>query len=80
LINSFAAFISNLFLQKIKPMQEQKSSSTKYWLYLLMWVVVLILFIIFYPGFLWMSFPGIVTNFALALNIMDRKQTNSPEK
>jgi hypothetical protein len=61
-------------------MQEQKSSSRKYWLYFFMWLGVLALFLIFYPQFLWMSFPGIVTNFALALNIMDRKQTNSPEK
>ena len=53
-------------------MQEQKSS-TKYWLYFFMWIGVLILFILFYPGFLWMAFPGIVTNFALALNIMDRQ-------
>jgi hypothetical protein len=52
--------------------QEQKST-TKYWLYFLMWVIILIVLIFVYPGFLWMAFPGIVTNFALALNIMDRQ-------
>jgi hypothetical protein len=52
-------------------MQERKSSS-KYWIYFFMWVGILILFIIFYPQFLWMSFPGIVTNFALALDIMNK--------
>jgi hypothetical protein len=72
LINNFAAFISNLFLQKNTAMEERRAS-TKYWLYLLMWVVILILLIFIYPGFLWMAFPGIVTNFALALNIMDRE-------
>jgi hypothetical protein len=72
LINNFSAFISNLFLQKTKAMEE-RSTTTKYWLYLVMWIVILILLIIVYPGFLWMAFPGIVTNFALALNIMDRQ-------
>lgn len=50
----------------------QQTSTNKYWLYFLMWVVILILLVIFYRGFLWMAFPGIVTNFALALNLMDR--------
>ncbi len=67
-------FQTYLFLQKQKAMEEQeRSASRKYWLYLLMWLVILILLIVFYPGFLWMAFPGIVTNFALALNIMDRR-------
>jgi hypothetical protein len=51
---------------------QEKKSTTKYWLYFFMWVVILIVLIFVYPGFLWMAFPGIVTNFALALNIMDR--------
>ncbi|HVX26587.1 MAG TPA: hypothetical protein VHB70_09615 [Parafilimonas sp.] len=57
-----------------------KKSSAKYWLYLLMWIVILIVIIIVYPGFLWMAFPGIVTNFALALNIMDLKNTKTTEE
>jgi hypothetical protein len=51
---------------------EQQQSTTKYWLYFLMWVIILFLLIFFYRGFIWMAFPGIVTNFSLALNIMDR--------
>ncbi|HEY2727348.1 MAG TPA: hypothetical protein VGI61_09260 [Parafilimonas sp.] len=50
-------------------MAQRKSSST-YWLYFIMWVGILILFILFYPPFLWMALPGIVTNFSLALDIM----------
>ena len=50
-------------------MQERKSSS-KYWLYFLMWMGILLLLVLFYPQLLWMALPGIVTNFALALNIM----------
>ncbi|MEP6683896.1 MAG: hypothetical protein ABJA35_11575 [Parafilimonas sp.] len=49
---------------------EQRTSTTKYWLYFFMWVGIFILFIVFYPYFLWVALPGIVTNFALALNIM----------
>ncbi|MEP6466695.1 MAG: hypothetical protein ABJB05_10340 [Parafilimonas sp.] len=49
---------------------DQRKSLTKYWLYFFMWIGIFILFIAFYPGFLWLALPGIVTNFALALNIM----------
>jgi len=31
---------------------------------------ILLLLVLFYPQLLWMALPGIVTNFALALNIM----------
>ncbi len=57
----------------------ERKSTTKYWLYFFMWIVILCLFIVFYRGFIWMTFPGIVTNFVLALDLMDRKATNSPE-
>jgi len=50
-------------------MAERKSSST-YWLRFVLWLGVLALLIFFYPQLLWMALPGIVTNFALALNIM----------
>jgi hypothetical protein len=48
----------------------QRKSSSKYWLYFFMWIGILGLFIAFYPQLLWMALPGVVTNFALALNIM----------
>lgn len=51
-------------------MAEHKSSAN-YWLRFVGWLIVLVLFIIFYPQLLWMSFPGIVTNFVLALDLMD---------
>ncbi|MFT4154037.1 hypothetical protein [Parafilimonas sp.] len=51
-------------------MAERKSSGN-YWLRFLGWIVVLILFIVFYPQLLWMALPGIVTNFVLALDLMD---------
>ncbi len=50
-------------------MAERKSSSN-YWLRFFGWMVVLVLLIVFYPQLLWMAFPGIVTNFALAMNLM----------
>ncbi len=49
---------------------EQRRSSSSYWVKFFLWIGVLILFLIFYPQLLWMALPGIVTNFALALNIM----------
>ena len=59
-----------LFLRKIIIMAERKSSAN-YWLRFTAWVIVFILFIVFYPQFLWIALPGIVTNFALALDLMD---------
>ncbi|MEO8712178.1 MAG: hypothetical protein ABI405_08660 [Parafilimonas sp.] len=48
----------------------KRRSSTTYWLYFVMWLGILALFLTFYPQFLWMALPGIVTNFTLALDIM----------
>jgi hypothetical protein len=50
-------------------MAERKSSKT-YWLRFLGWIVFLILLLVFYPQLLWMALPGIITNFALAMNLM----------
>jgi hypothetical protein len=48
----------------------ERKSSANYWLRFLGWMGFLVLLLIFYPQLLWMALPGIVTNFALALNIM----------
>jgi hypothetical protein len=50
-------------------MTERKSSS-RYWFLLLVWLGILALLVLFYPQLLWMALPGIVTNFALALDLM----------
>jgi len=50
-------------------MAQRKSSGT-YWLRFIGWLVVLIAFIVFYPQLLWVAFPGIFTNFVLALDLM----------
>jgi hypothetical protein len=48
----------------------QRKSSRTYWLRLVGWLIVLVAFIVFYPQLLWVALPGIVTNFALALDLM----------
>jgi len=50
---------------------DQRKSTSKYWMLTFIWIGILILFIIFYPELLWISFPGIFTNFVLALGLMD---------
>ena len=52
-------------------LMEQRKSTSKYWMLMFFWIGVLILLIVFYPELLWISFPGIFTNFVLALNLMD---------
>ncbi len=48
----------------------QRKSSRYYWMQFLLWIGIEILFIVFYPQLLWMAFPGIVTNFALGMQLM----------
>jgi hypothetical protein len=48
----------------------QRKSSANYWLRFTGWMIYLIVMIIVYPQFLWTALPGIVTNFALAMDIM----------
>jgi len=69
LTNNFSAVCLNPIFAKTTRMATRKSSSN-YWIRFLLWIGVLILLIVFYPQLLWMALPGIVTNFALALNIM----------
>jgi hypothetical protein len=48
----------------------ERKSSRSYWLRMIGWLIYLVALIIFYPQLLWTALPGIVTNFALAMNIM----------
>jgi len=48
----------------------ERKSSANYWLRFAGWLIYLVVIVIFYPQFLWTAFPGLITNFALALNLM----------
>jgi len=51
-------------------MMAERKSSANYWVRFLLWTAYLVILIIVYPQLLWTAFPGIFTNFVLAMDLM----------
>ncbi|HNP20507.1 MAG TPA: hypothetical protein PKM63_08870 [Panacibacter sp.] len=49
---------------------EANRSTAKYWMLFFLWLVILIVLMIFLRQFFWLALPGVVTYFALAMDIM----------
>lgn len=49
---------------------EAKRSTAKYWMLFVLWLVILVVLMIFMRQFFWLALPGVVTYFALAMDIM----------
>lgn len=49
---------------------EAKRSTAKYWMLFSLWLVIMVVLMIFLRQFFWLALPGVVTYFALAMDIM----------
>lgn len=59
-------------------MQQEKSTS-KYWLYFFISLVVIIAMLIWVRAYFWVALPFVVTFFVKALNIIDDNQPEDQE-
>ena len=54
---------------------ETKTSSSKYWMWCFIWLVILIIMLADVGGsrkFFWLALPGVITYFAKAMDIIDQ--------
>jgi len=52
----------------------ENKSTTKHWLYFVLWLAAMVTMMVVYREFFWLCLPGVVTHFAYAMRLVSSEK------
>ncbi len=61
--------IKYLYICQNFSVMESNVSTTKSWIYFIIWFAIMIVLLVYYRQFFWLALPGVITYFAKGLRL-----------